>query len=155
MPFPDQIGERRLRTRVLLLSFATIMILLLFRLFYLQILSADRYTRLARENMVRSESIPALRGRIFDRDGSLLAGNRVSFILSLEAGHPAYANRHNLKAAVAEVCRILGQEEDDLEQRALRYRDMYQPMVLARDMSQKDLAPFIERMYPIPGITIG
>jgi penicillin-binding protein 2 len=153
--FPDQIGERRPRVLVLTILIGCIFLLLGSRLFYLQIVSGDRYAQLARENMVRSEQIPAMRGRIFDREGRLLAGNRVSFIVSLEAGHPAYADRNNLKEAVEEVGRILELDVSNLEQRALRYRGMYEPLVLARDLAQEDLAPFIERLQPIPGITIG
>lgn len=155
MAFPDQIGERRARIWVLTVLIGCTFILLGTRLFYLQIVSGDRYAQLAQENMVRSEQIPAMRGRIYDRNGQLLAGNRVSFIVSLEAGHPAYADRNLLKEAVEDVGRILELDTTNLEQRALRYRGMYEPLVLARDLAQEDLAPFIERMQPIPGITIG
>lgn len=47
--------------------------MLLARLFYLQIVSYDRYVRLSREQHARRERIPPLRGRIVDRSGEQLA----------------------------------------------------------------------------------
>ena len=155
MPFPENVGARRQRAWILVAVVAVMLLLLGARLFYLQVVLGGKYAELARENMVRSEPIPALRGRIFDREGRLLAGNRVSFDLSLEAGHPAYRKRDRLLEAVSEVAGILGKGVEDLHQRALRQRRMFEPLLLARDLDAAALAPFVERMHPIAGITIG
>lgn len=155
MPFPENVGERRLRSLMLLLLVAGTLLLLSGRLFYLQIVHGAEYAELAQENMVRREPILALRGRIFDREGRLLAGNRVSYNLSLEAGHPAYADRQRLKQTLEEVARILDMDPVELEERAVRYRGMFEPMLMARDLDAAALAPFVERLQPIPGITIG
>ncbi len=154
MPFPENLRERRRRAWIYGALVAAVLLLLTVRLFHLQIVRGESYVELARENMVRSEPIPALRGCIYDRHGRLLAGNRASFNLSLEAGHPFYADRDHLRSAVAEAARILGRDPAELEQRALRYRTMFEPLLLARDLDQALLAPFVERLHPIAGITI-
>ncbi len=154
MPFPENLRARRSRALALTLSVAALMLLLGGRLFFLQITRGSHYAELARENMVRSEPIPALRGRIFDREGRLLAGNRVSFNLSLEAGHPAYKRARYLGEAIEEVARLLGRDAEDLAQRARLYRNRFEPLLLDRDVDPTALGPFFERLEPIPGITI-
>ncbi len=47
--------------------------LLVFRLWSLQLLERDKYLKLAQRNYLRKVSEPALRGRIFDRHGRVLA----------------------------------------------------------------------------------
>ncbi len=154
MPFPENLRARRSRTLALALGVAALLVLLAGRLFHLQVSRGSHYAELARENMVRSEPIPALRGRIFDRQGRLLAGNRVSFNLSLEAGHPAYKRSLVLAEAAEEVAAILERDPEEIAKRALLYRNRFEPLLLDRDVEPTALAPFVERLDPIPGITI-
>lgn len=154
MPFPENVNERRARAWVLGGLIAAALLLLLSRLFYLQIVRGEDYVQLAQENMVRSEAIPALRGRIFDRNGLLLAGNRVGLNLSLEARHRTYRDPERLAEAVTEAAVLLGKDPEEMLGRAQRYRTMFEPMLLARDLDGAALAPFVERMQPIQGITI-
>ena len=88
MPFPETPPARRTRTVAFCLAIGLVLALLGARLFYLQIVQGARYAEQARNNMIRSSPLPAVRGRIFDRRGVLLAGNRVSLNLALEAGLP-------------------------------------------------------------------
>ena len=154
MPFPENLRARRSRTLVLTLVVAGALLTLGGRLFYLQIMRGSHFAVLARENMVRSEPIKALRGRVFDREGRLLAGNRVSVNLSLEAGHPAYRQPDQLTSAAREVALLLDRDPAEIEVRARRYRNRFEPMLLDRDVDPTALAPFVERLQPIPGITI-
>lgn len=59
--------------------FIGVFVLLFLRLFYLQILRADYYTRLSDENRVRTEIIKAPRGILFDRKGRPLVSNSPAF----------------------------------------------------------------------------
>ncbi|MCK4302943.1 MAG: penicillin-binding protein 2, partial [Candidatus Eisenbacteria sp.] len=153
MPLSEKVGQQRVRILCLSLLVIALLLLLAGRLFYLQIMQGHTYAEQALKNMVRPERIPAQRGRIYDREGRLLAGSRVGFNLNLEAGHPAYRDQRRLRGAVEEVAAILGRDADVLEQRALRYRRMFEPLLIARDMQISALAPFFERLYPIQGIT--
>ena len=56
---------------------------ILFRLWYLQVLSGDRYLAEAQGNRVRDVTIQAPRGEIVDRDGNVLVGNRTALALQL------------------------------------------------------------------------
>ena len=51
--------------------------IIFFRLWYLQILSGDKYLADANNNRVREIKVEAPRGEILDRDGRVLVDNRV------------------------------------------------------------------------------
>ncbi len=56
---------------------------ILFRLWYLQVLSGDRYLAEAQGNRVRAVTVQAPRGEILDRDGEVLVGNRTALALQV------------------------------------------------------------------------
>jgi len=51
------------------------------KLWTLQILGSDDYTQMAAENMTSKASVAAIRGRILDRNGEELVGNRPSLVV--------------------------------------------------------------------------
>jgi penicillin-binding protein 2 len=53
------------------------------RMYYLQILESDRYSMLAEDNRINLRLLPPPRGRIVDRFGTQLAGNRQTYRLVL------------------------------------------------------------------------
>ncbi|HKG35364.1 MAG TPA: penicillin-binding protein 2 [Solirubrobacterales bacterium] len=57
---------------------------LLFRLWYLQVLSGDRYLAEANDNRTREVRVAAPRGEILDRSGKVLVRNRVSLALQVD-----------------------------------------------------------------------
>ncbi len=68
--FVSQSVERALITGLILLGWALILV---FRLFDLQVLSHDELARRARQQQEKLEPVEARRGSIFDRNGNLLA----------------------------------------------------------------------------------
>src|SRR5437868_12524362 len=54
-----------------------------FRLWYLQVLSGDRYKAEANNNRVREITIQAPRGRIVDRNGRVLVDNRYGLAVTI------------------------------------------------------------------------
>ena len=62
----------------------TLFAIVFFRLWFLQVLSGDQYLVEARENRTRDIRIPAPRGKIVDRNGSLLVDNRPANVVQLE-----------------------------------------------------------------------
>jgi penicillin-binding protein 2 len=71
--------------RVAVLSgFALVMFsIIFFRLWYLQVLSGDKYLKQAHNNQVREITVRAPRGEILDRTGQVLVDNRTSLALQL------------------------------------------------------------------------
>jgi penicillin-binding protein 2 len=64
---------------VALLMFAIIF----FRLWYLQVLSGDKYLAQAKDNQIRNVLIQAPRGKIVDRNGNVLVDNRVGYAVTI------------------------------------------------------------------------
>jgi penicillin-binding protein 2 len=71
--------------------------IIFFRLWYLEVLDGDKYLAQARENRVRTERIPAPRGRIVDAKNVVIVDNRKATVVSLNpASIPA-----DMRAAIA------------------------------------------------------
>ncbi len=60
-----------------------LVMVLVLRLFYLQVVRHDHFTTLSQSNRVKVLPIPPIRGLIFSRDNVLVADNQPSFSLEL------------------------------------------------------------------------
>lgn len=67
--------------------FAAMIVILILRLWFLQVVNYEYYKQLAEENRLKIEKTPALRGKIFDRTGEVLASNRYSFAIFIDKEH--------------------------------------------------------------------
>jgi len=67
---------------VALLAFGVIF----FRLWYLQVLSGDKYEAKANDNRVREIKVQAPRGEVVDRDGRVLVDNRTGLAVKVTPG---------------------------------------------------------------------
>src|SRR5829696_1965097 len=61
----------------------TLTLVLISRLFLLQVIRHDYYMDLSQGNRVRNEPIPAARGLIYDRNGEVIASNQSAYQLEL------------------------------------------------------------------------
>jgi len=59
------------------------LLLIIFRLFYLQVIKGEELFRLSKTNAIRIFPIKASRGRIFDRNGEILVDNRLTYELAV------------------------------------------------------------------------
>lgn len=79
----DQIRRGDQRLRLLALGVSVGLLVLLGGLWYVQIAAARHYESRIRDQTYRTVRVPAVRGRIVDRTGRVLAENRPSYILNL------------------------------------------------------------------------
>ncbi len=141
------------RKRFLLLSLAATLVfaLLLLRLWYLQVISAERYLELSEKNRIRHVAIAAPRGPIYDRNGELLVDNRPSFgisVLRQEVDDP-----EELLDRLADYLQV---PREDLQKRwdaGLRFPS-FRPMPLAEDISRDMLELVQENSVDLPGVLI-
>src|ERR671937_1760996 len=75
----------RLALRIAIMGGAALVMfaVIFFRLWYLQVLSGDKYLAEANNNRIRVIRITAPRGEILDRNGKVLVENRTSLALQL------------------------------------------------------------------------
>jgi len=72
-------SELHRRLRWLVVAVAAAILILIGRLWQLQIVRGDEYYELARSNVVAERFLPSVRGKILDRNGVALADNRPAF----------------------------------------------------------------------------
>ncbi len=141
------------RKRLLIFSMAaaTLFLLLALRLWYLQVISYDRYTERSLRNRTRVLALAAPRGPIFDRFGDLLVDNRPSFGISVM--RQDVEKREDLLRELAE---LLGGEISVLEERwkkGSRF-PIYRPVPLAEDVPRDVMERVLEHSTDLPGILV-
>ena len=63
------------------------------RLFWIQIINSSYYKKLSEENRIKLISNPPIRGRLLDRNGVILADNKLFYSLSLQK----YLHEHSFQ----------------------------------------------------------
>ncbi|MCK4727288.1 MAG: penicillin-binding protein 2 [Desulfobacterales bacterium] len=126
-------------------------LILLVRLYYLQIVQGHEFRRQSQNNCVRLQSIPPPRGLIFDRNGVLVVENRPSFNVSIvprEAKNP--------KRVVHKLAELLHIAPETLFPRLAEVRGArsFRPVLLRRDVSRDVVAIIEAHKLDLPGIVI-
>ena len=126
-------------------------LILLMRLYYLQIVEGPEFRRQSQNNCVRLQDIPPPRGLIFDRDGVLLVENRPSFNVSIvprEAKKP--------KRVVHKLAELLHIPPETLFAKLAEVRGAgsFKPVLLRRDVSRDVVAIIEAYKLDLPGIVI-
>ena len=67
----------------LIMAFILLFVIIITRLFNLQIVNGDTYAQSVSDSQEKTMSVPATRGRIFDRNGNLLAYNDLAFSVKI------------------------------------------------------------------------
>ncbi len=142
-----------LTKRFLLLSLVAVLIilLLLLRLWYLQVINAERFQQQSEKNRIRYMPIAAPRGPIFDRDGNLLVDNRPAFGVSVMRQDVDDKNR--LLERLAVYLEADGAALADRWQAGSRF-PFYRPVPLADDISRDQLERVQENSLDLPGVLI-
>lgn len=123
-------------------------IILLSRLWYLQILNGDAYRQKSENNRVRIHPVLAVRGMILDRFGKVMVDNRPAFdvfLLREDAG--------NLKEAIENVSSVIKTRPEDIET-SLRRESPIRPVRIKRDIDRDTLATLLTNRLDLPGITV-
>jgi penicillin-binding protein 2 len=129
--------------------------LVFFRLWYLEVLSGDKYKAEAQNNQVREQIVHAPRGEITDRHGQVLVSNRTA--LALQLNMTELPTSHERRARVFER---LG-EVADLTPKKIR-RDISEqrktspgsPVTLDRDVSYDTVYYLRENQQKFPGASV-
>lgn len=121
------------------------------RLFYLQIVSHERYVTLAEGNRLRNEPVMPPRGLIYDRNGVLLAENRPSYELDIIPEQVP-----NLKATLAALAKVVDIRAQDLKQfdDLLKTKKPFQPLPIRSNLSDTEVARFAVDRQDFPGVDI-
>lgn len=146
-------SNARLDRKFIYLTLVAVLIclLLLMRLWYLQVISYDRYSRLSEKNRIRYIPITAARGPIYDRDGVLLVDNRPSF--GIAALRQDVDDPERLLDRLSELLPV---ERDELQRRWDQGKRLppYRPILLAGDVERDIMDQIQEHALELPGVLI-
>jgi penicillin-binding protein 2 len=148
LPTPSQTLAPRIQTAVLCVGIAFLILLL--RLWYMQILEGDRYFSLSTTNRLRVRPVEAPRGFILDRHGEILVENRPTF--DLYATPEDVTNPAEVTVTLAQ---ILGVPAAEIQARLAEGRERpYQPLLLRKDLDEPMMVAVEERRLDLPGISL-
>lgn len=138
----------RLRDKIFFSIILCIFIIITLRLWHLQIIKGEKYSKLSEQNRIRIIKIPAPRGIIYDRNGIPLVENIPSFSLSI-------SNEYGNKADLNILSKILNMSAEEL-QKKIRHKPESQfiPLKIKEDLKFKEIAMLEARKTEIPGLII-
>ena len=106
-----------IKSRLLLpiIFFTLVGIILVGRIFTLQIIKGESYVENYELKIIREKSIPGTRGNIYDRNGKLLAYNAISYDVNFEDVYESGKSKNiKINNTIYEVINILKSNGDDI-----------------------------------------
>ena len=136
---------------------------LLSRLWYLQVLTEEQFQVQASQNLFRTVSTPAARGRILDVNGNVLVGNRVTNIVEVDKSElweqlPEPSGRREL---AVELAREISRTGRLVKAKAIEdaFNDPkfgpFDSIPIASDVNEKFAILLGERIEDFPGVSVG
>lgn len=126
-------------------------LVLVSRLWYLQVLKGDEFAEFSLENHIRVERIPAPRGRILDRYGKELVVNRTSFdvyVIPKDINDVSYISNS--------LSQIINLDKDQIDKniRSAISKRSFKPVLIAKDINRDQLAYIEARRSSLLGVII-
>jgi len=121
------------------------------RLWHLQVVEGARYATLAEENRISVRLIPPPRGRVLDREGRVVAGNRLNWSALLVA-----EQTQDVGATLETFSRIvpLAEHERARIEREVRRRRRFVPVTVRDFLTWEEMARIEVNAPDLPGILI-
>jgi penicillin-binding protein 2 len=142
--------------------FAAALIVLLIRLFSVQIVHGQQYREAAQANQIRLIPVAAPRGLIYDRSGKVVVRSRPSFVVALIPSEVK-----DVDAELATIAGVIGVpvarlKEQLLHHYGVNYRNFnevvayepYGPVILASDIPVAKVSRLSELLSDLPGVDL-
>jgi penicillin-binding protein 2 len=129
--------------------------IIFFRLWYLQVLSGDKYLKQAENNQVRELTVQAPRGQVLDRNGHVLVDNRTALALQLQPTELPQSDRKR-RRVFERLGQIVGMSADEIsKQLRQQTRELpANPVTLKRDVDYDLIYYLRENQDQFPGVTV-
>ena len=148
-------AQFQLRVAVLGAFAVVVLSAIFFRLWYLEVLSGDRYLAEANNNQVREITVQAPRGAILDRQGKTLVDNRTALALQVRTTELPQSKRRT-KRVLTRLAEVAGMSLERIEKQIRRQtrESPASPVTLRRDVPY-DLVYYLrENQGDFPGISV-
>jgi penicillin-binding protein 2 len=150
----DRWNEQRIfsqRTLGAMLVIGLLVLALLARLSYLQVVRHDYYLELSQGNRVRLDPIPASRGLILDRSGDILADNEPAYQLELIREQVPDLNG-TLKRLAA--LRLIDPDELEDTRRVIFSRRSFDSVPVRLRLTDDEIGRFAVHRFEFPGVDL-
>lgn len=126
-------------------------LILMSRLFYLQIAEGDNFRKLSENNCIRKRTVTSPRGIVYDRNGVQLVDNRPSFDLQIIP-----QDARPVDATIQKLSDYLGipVEEFQAPLEKAKGSPSYKPVVLKKDIGWDFMSAVEVKGFDLPGIQV-
>ena len=149
-----QVAERSVfLNRILFSSLAILLLggLIISRLIYLMVIESDELSLRSVNNTLRTQSIPAPRGLIFDRNIEVIAENKPKFQLEMV---PEQVNKLESSLMYLTELGILDENEISAIEQRVRRNYQFKSIVIKRNLDEKEMAIFANNRMLLKGFDI-
>ena len=143
------LGRSRLVVAVILII--TLTVVLIERLYFLQIVEHVRYRALSIENRFNLLPVPPVRGMIYDRHGEVLAENHAVYELEVV---PEQVRDMALLMTWATQSLSLSERDRKKFEKRLHGRASFERILLKTGLSEEQAARFAVNQYRFPGVAL-
>jgi penicillin-binding protein 2 len=134
---------------------AVTFIILALRLFYLQAVDHERLHELARDNVLREEVLPAIRGVVRDRTGSVLVDSEPSCTVALDPFDRAFRVPGRLEETLDRLALVIAVEPQVMAETIAKEKGRsYLPVYLKRNADAATVAYIEEHREQFAGVSI-
>lgn len=151
----DHVRDTRLiRSRILFGGAALVFLtlLLVFRMYYLQVVQFEHHSTLAENNRIHVQSLPPTRGMIFDRNGVMIADNRASFSLTLSRERAG--DWEKVLDSIIEIFELDSDSRELFEKRIRQGRRPFEPVPVMFELTEEQIARVAVNQFRLPGVEV-
>ena len=127
-------------------------LLLMFRMYYLQVVQYEHHSTLAENNRIHVQSLPPTRGMIYDRNGVLLADNRASFSLTLT--RERVEDLDQVLDSIIELLELESSNRELFEKRIRQGRRPFEPVPIMFELTEEQIARIAVNQFRLPGVEV-
>ena len=125
-----------------------VFLLILSRLFQVQVLRGKKYKELSKKNYLRVRILYPPRGDIYDRNGSKIAYDEPRYVLSLDYRRLSKEDLRRLESSLKEVFGIELKKVIEKKGRGI------EPIRIKENLTQEELESFYSNSYRLPGVFV-
>jgi penicillin-binding protein 2 len=129
---------------------ALVFLVLVGRLWQLQVVRGEKYFQQSTNNFKAERWIPAVRGKLLDRHGQVMVDNRPSFNLYVTPRYFTAESRDNL----VELLGLTPAQATELHDRLARARDRAHEVLVLEDIDRDRLALITQAQNDLPGVQV-
>jgi len=144
------IFQNRIRFAFLIIGLLTLV--LISRLFVLQVLQYERYQTASDENRIQLVPMPPMRGLMYDRKGKLLIDNKPNFSLSIMVEKSE--NIDAILGRLSTLIEISPEQIESFKKRVSQYRLPFEAVHLRSNLNETELAILAENRHQLPSVLI-